>query len=105
MGFLTAALRKKMFGASNHRLCSVDGYIKIFERDRAEVELPLNGLVKLKWNPRKQSVSYSMSATIDSTKKVSREFEGVTSEMIVDFTKELKGRYPELQIMNAIDVL
>ncbi|MBP3801839.1 MAG: hypothetical protein J6I85_07470 [Clostridia bacterium] len=39
---------------------------------------------------------------LEMSRSMVREFEGITSEMMADFLRELRGRYPKLQITNTV---
>ena len=94
-------LREKMFGTKKReRLCSAETCLKSFQRDQFNVKLPPNGKVTINWDPKERTVEYVIH--YEFSRMLSREFDGVTSEMMVDFLKELRGRYPKMQITNTI---
>ena len=96
-----ATLREKIFRVKKRKhKCFAKKCLESFERDQLNVKMPPNGKVSLNWDPGLRRVEYVIYS--GKTRSVVREFYGVSSEMMVDFIRKLRGRYPELQITNTI---
>ncbi len=102
MGF-HKSLRERMFKTKRQpSQCTAETCLKAFVRDQENVKLPQDGKVALKWNPKESKVEYVMYYGLEMSRSMVREFEGITSEMMADFLRELRGRYPKLQITNTV---
>ena len=97
-------IREKLFKIRKRkRECSAAMCLDSFEKDQKEVRMRLDAEVTLNWDPTEKTIEYIIYGNF--SRSIVREFEGATSEIIVEFLTELKGRYPELRIMNTLTLL